>query len=158
MWETVSTRIAFGVAVVSHIIRSFCKDDPGVELLRSEIAGFRGEILRAEQTIRRSHEALDNCLSFTQIQSVFLRLCGFALVQTLVLIVVWNCQLCRRKRPDISQPAIVSSDSSEDSSPRPITDQNQVEQGVGVRSGPLRPSDLKRLAIEHHGFARAKVA
>ena len=32
--------------------------------MRSEIVGFRGEILRAEQTIRRSHEALDSCLSF----------------------------------------------------------------------------------------------
>ena len=66
------------------------------------------------------------------------------------------CILC--KSPDIPQPAIVSSDSSEDSSPRAITDQKEVEQGVAVRPGPLRPSDLKRLAIEHHGFARAKVA
>lgn len=150
----ISGRSAVVVAFISHIVRSLIFRETTVEELRSDILHFRSEILRAEQTIRRSQAALEGCLDWSEVQKVVIRLLGIAVVQAVTVLLVWHyCGRRHRPSPPTSQSDLgdISSSESTPKVAKEVETEKAVTQGFPIRSGPLRPSDLRQLSLQHGG-------
>ena len=146
----ISGRSAVVIGFVSHIVRTLIFPGSSVEELRSDILHFRSEILRAEQTIRRSQVALEGCLDWSSVQTVVIRLLGIAVVQAITVLLVWH--FCGNRYRSVPSTALTEEDSSPESTPKVEKDEGfhpPVTQGIPLRTGPLRPSDLRQLSLQH---------
>ena len=119
-----------GIVLVSHIVRSWYEAFTG-DQLQAEVASLRVEVHRARELLSGYNSVLEAC----ERESAWLRLANrtiasFNLLLGLVLLVLWCIYIGRGRR----RGSIESADSS-----LPLT------QSAGVRSGPVRPSDLVRL-------------
>ena len=138
------------VTVVSHILRSWLVSDRFWVNLQSEIAQFRNELVLAEQTVLRSQQSLDNCLSWVSIQNFLLKVLGVALVQVVVVFgVCYYLRDCRRPR-EVGPVTVAFGDDC--LVQEALTDQDAPAVGakpIGVEKvsgrGPLRPSDLNKM-------------
>lgn len=87
-------------------------------------------------------------------QKVVVRLLGIAAVQALTVLLVWHfCGGRRRIDHPISQTESgeVSSAESTPKVVKEVGSELPVSQGIPVRSGPLRHSDLRQLSLQHGG-------
>lgn len=147
---------AFGLGFLCHFIRDWCDRDTSAIQLQVDIAGFRGELVKAEQAILRAHQSLDSCLSWVSIQGVVIRLLVLVLIQCIAIIVVWWWWKTDRKptavEPVVSvgSPVSIDNDSLEQAQ-LSIGDCDQVPEVKPLPKGPTRPSDLKKVGLKHGG-------
>ncbi len=119
-----------GIVLASHILRSWYEAFTG-DQLQAEVASLRIEVHRARDLLSGYNSVLEAC----ERESAWLRLASrtiasFNLLVGLVLLVLWCIHIgCGRWRRRI------------DSTESPLS----LTQSAGVRSGPIRPSDLVRL-------------
>ena len=150
--RTSARRHGTGPGYPGRCCRSYVPDSHWVNL-QSEIAQFRNELILAEQTVLRSQQSLDNCLSWVSIQNFLLKLLGVALVQVIVVFAVWY-YLRDSRRPREVGPVTVDL-GNDCPSQEALTDQDApaagtqpIEVGKVLGGGPWRPSDLKK-AVKH---------
>ena len=153
LMELDSGRLTVIVVLVSHWIRSWWSTDSGDSTaLRSELAAVRTEILRAEQTIKFANHSLESCLGVNFLQSLALKCIGLFVLQCVLIAagyLVYRKYLLRGVFCEapvvVDLPAALPSPVSSGKSPEP----SKVTP-IPVRSrGPVRPSDLKRLADQY---------
>ena len=145
------------ICVVSHLIRSLIwREHFDWKGVQSELLAFRSEIFRSEQLLVQANTALDSCLVINNIQSGVIRALAALVGQIVVLGLVWY--YCFWKRSANTSPSVASSSDSEDSDSPSEPDLGKVtgdKQKISltapkgeVRKGPLRPSDLRKLASD----------
>ena len=155
LMDNVNGWLAVIVGLASHFVRSWISFDPELHQLRSDLASFRSEVLRSEQTIRRAGVALESCLTFSSWQDWALRFVGFCLLQCLVgaiaIFIVWRKWEGQRS---VDQPGVPTTSIRDSPVPSETGEPLLPVKGsvVPIRKGPLRPSDIRQL-LDQNGSA-----
>ena len=133
-----------GAAIVaSHLLRSWYTPETS-ESIRLELVEFRTEVQRVEGTLKQTSLVLDHCTSYSSFLTYVLKL----LALSELLLLIWIAYLLVIKRPvtrvvqfpSIEGPVSPQSSVSADTN---RTSGSEVTARV-TRSGPVRPSDLKK--------------
>ena len=140
-----------GAAIVaSHLLRSWYTPETSesirleLESIRLELVEFRTEVQRVEGTLKQTSLVLEHCTSYSSFLTYVLKLLAFSEL----LLLIWISYLLVIKRPvtrivqfpSIEGPVSPQSSVSADTN---RTSGSEVTNRV-TRSGPVRPSDLKK--------------
>ena len=146
------------VVILSHIVRSwFSSGTVDISVIQGELASFRTEVLRAEHTVRLANQALAECVDTLSVHSWIFRTLGLFICLAIIGVSLWWIQfrhlLAKTSRVEIEKDIIISSAASPVVSPVDQVSEKQQNfkpgPGSQLRSGPVRPSDLRRLADQH---------
>ena len=150
-------RIWVSVVLSTHLLRSFWPE----RTVDQSVVDLRWEITRAEALILRSSQELDRCISASKFYTDLVKVLGLLIVQLAVVLVFWWRCIRTRAAP------VEDTDSETDTSPvgalvtvpssidKRVGSTAVVERGVDLyRTGPLRPSDLRRLVKDGSSGAK----
>ena len=135
-------RVGFAV-LATHIVRSILGRDAGAELT-VQITLLQAEVSRAETVIRKTSIILEHCNSYTGFLTYILKLVAFSEL----LLLIWIVYLLIARRPHPLQlPALTDQIASETtlSDSSDSSDHSPSSTSL-VRTGPTRPSDLRKIA------------
>lgn len=154
----VEHRIWASLVLGSHILRSLWPE----RSIDQSVIDLRWEIARAEAVILKSSQELERCIASTWFYSDLVKVIGLLVVQLIIVFGLWVWYI-RRKAP-----VVEDTDSETDTSPvgaivestllgtKLQSDSVVVERGIDRnRTGPLRPSDLRRLVRDGGGTTRS---
>ena len=146
-----------------------------VELVQRELATLRVELIQAEQLLRRSNVVLDACVSTESYRSEVFRFAVLITGEIVLIFAVWLLFRCIQKQKSVTEPIASDSSDSDSDHPKGSVEVSAVELSKLVggesgrqfqkggrselivgspvktevvessRTGPLRPSDLRRL-------------
>ena len=142
----VESRVVGLIVVASHFFRSIFWPDQSQSLL-IEIHQFRAEISKAELVVSKTSTVLEHCTSYSNFLTwaiKFVALSELGLCIWILYLLVWGPRV-----PSTSVSAIVDrspSSATSTSSPK-LTQETITETSLvvpPVRTGPVRPSDLKK--------------
>ncbi len=130
-----------GVAIaLSHLARSFLSSDTRTELL-IEISQFRAEISKAEATLQQTSLVLGHCNSYSNFLVYVVKLLAFSEI----CLQLWIFYLLVAQRSVRQPPAILDHPDPDSSSSEADTITGTQPVAEIRRTGPVRPSDLKKI-------------
>lgn len=138
------------IFIGSHLLRSlFDSDTSAIASLRAELVIFKSEVQRAEQLLNFSNSALDSCLTFNSLLGTLAKFSFLVGLQLLIIGFCWirffySSQSNRSELDTVGAEGVESPVSIERSKSLIGGSVKPTEGQVIVRSGPLRPSDIKR--------------
>ena len=147
-------RIWISICFGSHLLRSLWPE----RTVDQSVVDLRWEIVRAEALISRSAAELDRCVSASWFHTVVLKVVILLGVQLVIVWFFWNYFIRARTGVVVTDIPIAPSSPSDtecffeiENSKSP-TSSACLKATDTLATGPLRPSDLKRLGREHgHG-------
>ena len=143
--------VALGV-LSSHLVRSWFASDFSSDL-KIELVQFRAEVTRAKASLEQTTIVLEACNNYSSFLTWIIRLLGFSEL----LLVVWVILLLLKTKGGTLQPQLPAIQDSGDHSSSSESDlgptvSSPFAASKPTRTGPLRPSDLKkRSASRRHG-------
>ena len=142
------------IFVGSHLLRSlFDSDTSAIVSLRAELVTFKTEVQRAEQLLAFSNSALDSCLTFSSLLGTLVK---FSFLLGLQLLIIGFCWIRYHHGSGVNlgeveavgAPSSVVGCRAALELPKSVLGVGEpskpTEGQVIVRSGPLRPSDIKK--------------
>ena len=129
--------------VISHLLRSWYTPEVS-ETIRVELSEFRAEVNKVEGTLRQTSLVLEHCSNYSSFLTYVLKL--LAISELLLLLWIGYLLLSKPSTTVVSQIPALEGITSPQSSASGETSRSAVSEQTlrQVRSGPLRPSDLRK--------------
>lgn len=145
-------RLAILSVLSSHLVRSWFASDLSSDL-KAELVQFRAEVTRAKSSLEQTTTVLEACNGYSSFLTWIIRLLGFSelllLVWVILLLLKQKGGEQRHQLPAIQDSVNHTSSSESDSGPTVLS---PVAALKPTRTGPLRPSDLKKTSAgRRHG-------